>query len=274
MANGQQAQTVQTPQDPYSQYGGNVAVDPYSAYGGNSSPAIPDTDAYWNTLKDKYGLPHSVDLSKDLIGNFFTNIPSEDYNKIDPVKFAAAYKEANPGAPPPTGYFGRAWDEVKGISGGLLGGGFLTAPLVNGPGPMASSDVAGSPTVNPMETSEAVKQRLAEAKEHPLAAAGAATADLGAAALPLLVDQAPEFIAGENPSASIESALTSKLSLEEANTPHPGGKIQPALNNTPAEVLNHVSEKGGSLLLARRQIRHSRRTFKKPERMPLLVAKI
>lgn len=206
----------------------------------SSAPAVPVTSADWDSLKDKYSLPHSVDLSKSFLDNY-GQLSKEDVNKIDPEKFSKAYQEANPETPTPTGFFGRAWDEAKNV---LRGATSESAIFGN---PVSTSSVGGYAPPNPAGTIEAGKQRLAEAQEHPLAAAGAATTDVAAMTLPLLLEKSPELFTRENPSTSINAALTRKLSAEEASTPHPGGKIQPALNNTPAEVLNHVSENGGVL---------------------------
>ena len=43
-----------------------------------------------------------------------------------------------------------------------------------------------------------------------------------------------------SPTAKFEQALGMKLTPAEADTPRPGGQIQPALNNTPREVLQHA----------------------------------
>src|SRR6266702_3945858 len=47
-----------------------------------------------------------------------------------------------------------------------------------------------------------------------------------------------------SPAATVEEALGRKLATSEADTPRAGGQIQPALNNTPREVLTHASEEG------------------------------
>src|SRR5580700_2177796 len=87
------------------------------------------SDNYWNTLKDKYGLPHSVDLSKTLVGNF-GNISSDDMNRIDPEKYSQAFVEANPDHTPTTFWartaneLGNLWRGATGessISGGVAG---------------------------------------------------------------------------------------------------------------------------------------------------------
>jgi hypothetical protein len=199
------------------------------------------TSADWDALKDKYGLPHEIDLSK----NFFQNLSSDpDFPKghkfdgVDIDKFAAAYNEAHPQAPTPTSFLGRSWDEIKNIAASLTtkSGGALFG------NPMESGSVAGTqPLNNPIPM---IRERSKEALEHPAAAAGAATADIAAAALPFALEGAGSVWSKVSPKASIEAALTSKLSAAEADAPRSGGQIQPALNNTPREVLQHAADEG------------------------------
>ena len=47
-----------------------------------------------------------------------------------------------------------------------------------------------------------------------------------------------------SPTKKFEEALGSKFTNAEADTPRPGGQIQPALNNTPREVLQHAADEG------------------------------
>jgi hypothetical protein len=236
----QQAAQPSTPQIDFGQYSSAPSID-FSKYASGSS--IPDTDTYWNNLKDKYDLPHSVDLSKTLFDNY-GSIPDKDYNKIDIEKFSKAYQEANPQAPMPTTFLGRSWDEAKNAVKGLFGEGAVTGPLVSGPGPSVTPSVVGFEPPNPKGGLQFARQRLAEFSEHPAAAAGAATTDVALAALPFLIDQAPSIWSKISPKASIEAALTTKLSPLEADTPRSGGAIQPALNNTPREVLTHAAKEG------------------------------
>lgn len=156
-------------------------VTPIDSGTGSNSNGL-STPADWDALKDKYELPHSVDLSKTFIDNY-GRMSKEDFNKIDIEKFSKAWQEANPQAPTPTSFLGRSWDEAKKIVKGLTteSGGALFG------NPMESTNVAGTqPFTNPLP---AIQSRLSEAKEHPAAAAGAATTDIAAAVLP--------FVAGE-----------------------------------------------------------------------------
>lgn len=72
------------------------------------------------------------------------------------------------------------------------------------------------------------------------------------AALPFVAPSATEgalAVPGQiwsrvSPATSVEEALGRKLTATEAESPRPGGQIQPALNNTPREVLQHASDEG------------------------------
>lgn len=210
----------------------------WGSYSGAS--ALPDTNDYWNRLKQKHGVPINYDLAKSYLenaqGGELSDADLKQVNtNLEGVQRAVA--EANPERMP-EGYFGRAWDEVKRIARGVTteSGG---AAFGN---PQESTQVAGfAPPVNPVP---AIKQRFEEAKEHPLAAAGALTADMAAAAAPLLPGALKGTMARINPMPSIESALGRTLNAAEAEAPRAGGQIQPALNNTPREVLEHASKEG------------------------------
>ncbi len=211
-----------------------------SAHGGSASSApAAGSNAAWDALKDKYGLPHNVDLSKTLFENY-GKLPSDDFNKIDVEKFSKAWQEANPQAPTPTSFLGRSWDEIKNIASSLTtkSGGALFG------NPMESTGVAGTQPFNPVGTYQAIKQRGQEAVEHPAAAAGAATVDAVALLAPFVPELSGRIWSKVSPAASVEAALSTKLSAAEADIPRPGGQLQPALNNTPREVLQHASDEG------------------------------
>ncbi len=191
----------------------------------------------WDALKDRYQLPHSIDLSKTLFDNYVT-VPKEDFNKINAENFSKAYQEANPQAATPTSFLGRSWDEAKNVVKGMFGESALFGH------PTETTSIAGSRMPDPLGSLQFARQRLSEFKEHPAAAAGAAATDVAAAALPFAVEGAGKIWSKVSPAASIESALSSKLSAAEADTPRPGGQIQPALNNTPREVLQHAADEG------------------------------
>lgn len=137
----------------------------------DAAPSATATPNQFAPLLAKHGLPPNVDLSKS-----FMEQPSDV--KVDPLAFSRAYAEAHPQPAPPTSFFGRAWDEAKGIVGGL------TAP----------PDTAFGTLFNPVESARsaahAVAARATEFREHPAAAAGATATDIGAAALPFVAHEA------------------------------------------------------------------------------------
>ncbi len=207
--------------------GGGIDFSKYAS--GASDTAGADTvNAQWNELKDKYSLPHNVDLSKTLIENY-GSVPKEDFNKIDVGKFSQAYREAHPEQEAPTSFFGRSWDEVKNLVRGAV---------------QQPESTAGFTTPNPQAAVEAVKQRGQEFAQHPAAATGATAVDLAALAAPFFPEMAGKVWSRVSPATEVTRALTSKLPLAEADLPRAGGQIQPALNNTPREVLQHAHDEG------------------------------
>lgn len=165
-----------------------------------------NSPGYWDALKDKYGLPRSVDLSKTLVQNF-GNLSAEDMNKVDLDKFGQAYAEANP-QEDRKGFFSNLYGEAKNLFKGL------TSP---------PDTVAGSETVGPKI--EAVRQNPANAipvvgpvgvaranqfKKDPWGALGAGVTDTLALAAPVLLDR---FIPGE--SAAVEEGAKPKLSPKQ-----------------------------------------------------------
>lgn len=211
-----------------------------SAHGGTASTApAAGSNAAWDALKDKYELPHSVDLSKTLAENFFNkNLTSEDFNKIGIDKFAQAHREANPQQEAPASFLGRSLDEIKNLAKGAFGEGAIFG------NPMNTSSVAGFRPPDPVGTYQAVKQRGQEAIEHPAAAAGAAAVDFAALAAPFIPELGGRIWSKVSPAASVEEALSTRLTAGEADTPRAGGQIHPALNNTPREVLQHAADEG------------------------------
>lgn len=250
MANGDQSNTATIDYDAIAaKHGGSTDAQSsggadydslVAAHGGSVSGApVAGTPAAWDVLKDKYGLPHSVDLSKTLAENFFSkNLTSDDFNKIGIDKFAQAHREANPQQEAPASFLGRSLDEIKNLAKGAFGEGAIFG------NPMNTSSVAGFRPPDPVGAFQAAKQRGQEVIEHPAAAAGAATVDIAALAAPFIPELGGKIWSKVSPAASVESALSTKLSVAEADTPRPGGQIQPALNNTPREVLQHASDEG------------------------------
>jgi hypothetical protein len=224
-----------TPTIDFSKYSAAPSID-FSKY--TDATPTAGSPAAWDALKDKYGLPHEIDLSKNLFSQPI------DINKIDIGKFSQAYNEANQQAPTPTSFLGRSWDEAKNLVRGAFGEGALTGPIVGGPGPIATSSVAGTTLPNPSGIVQLAKQRGAEIREHPAAAAGAATTDVAALFAPFVPELGGKIWSKVSPAATVEEALGRKLSIPEADAPRPGGQIQPALNNTPREVLQHASDEG------------------------------
>ena len=215
--------------------GGGVDYDALLAKHGGS--IYTDPNAAWDALKDKYGLPHSVDLSKTLTKNW-RSIPKEDFNKIDIDKFSQAYQEANPQAPTPTSFLGRSWDEVKNLFKGAFGEG----ALFGGSGEAAG--IGGYRQPNPQAAIEAARDRESEFAEHPAAAAGATAVDIAALTAPFLPELGGMVLDKVNPLKSVESALTRRLSAEEAAAPRSPSESQPALNVSPNDALIHASNEG------------------------------
>lgn len=192
----------------FSKYAASTAGDPTAA------------------IKQKYGLPAEADLKSGYLSDKNLNL------KMDVGKFSQAYREANPEQETPTSFLGRSWDEVKNLFKGAL---------------EQPSSVAGFTPPNPIGTLQGIRLRGQEAVEHPAAAAGAGLVDVAAAMAPFFPELGGRVWSKISPAATIEEALGRKLSAAEADTPRAGGQIQPALNNTPREVLTHASEEGVKL---------------------------
>lgn len=220
----QQAQTP--PKIDFGQYSAAPSID-FTNYASPADTSADDTR--WNALKDKYDLPHNVDLSKTLMENALgKNLTSEEANKIDIEKFSKAYQEANPNAAP-TGFFSRSFDELKNLFKGAAEN---------------PASVAGFTSPNPIGAVEAAKSRGREVIEHPAAAAGAGLVDLTALAAPFLPELTGAALEKVNPMGRVQSALARRLSLEEATAPRSTSTSQPALNVTPNDVFNHASQEG------------------------------
>ena len=202
----------------FSKYSGAASANPHAA------------------ILQKYGLPESVDLTKDATANtdklYEGTKPGiegaqDRFKRLD--AFSNAWQEANPHQPDTKGIFASIWDEAKNALGGMFseGTGTASAPPIPGQG---AADI--------------VRGRSQQFKENPVGATARTVTDVGIAALPLLIDQAPEIWSKVSPAKSVEQALGRSLSTTEADAPRPGGKIQPALNNTPREVLEHAKAEG------------------------------
>jgi hypothetical protein len=189
------------------------------------------TSPYWDDLKDKYGLPHNVDLSKTFAENVASGrLTDQEIQGIDLNKYSQAWQEANPDLKP-TSFFGRAWDEGKRILEGATG----EAPLF-GSLPNPIGDVQG--------LRQGAAERMQEFRQNPAAASAATAVDAAALFGPFLLSEGAERLNPINPTAAVERALGRQLDLVEANTPRPGGSLFPALNNTPREVLQEASRLG------------------------------
>src|SRR6185312_13693477 len=189
-----------------------------ASHGGAGSNDSADPNA---AIAKKYGLPSGTDLSKPYF--------SQSTKGIDPLAFSKAYAEANPAAPSPQGFFSNLFDEAKGIAKGMFSGG---------------TGVASTPPVPGMSAVSTAADRFKQASTDPMGALGRTTTDVAAAALPFALDNAGSIWSKVSPTASVETALGRRLSVAEADTPRPGGQIQPALNNTPRQVLTHASQEG------------------------------
>src|SRR6266850_251137 len=203
----------------------------WTKYG--SSPAAPGIDfsKYASAsagdphaaIKQKYGLPEDADLTSGFLSDKNSKL------RMDPYKFSSAYREANP-TPPTQGFLSNAWGEAKDIVKGLFsseGTGTASAPPIPGVG---LYDVG--------------KQRIEQAKTDLPGALGRTATDIGVAAIPFIPELGGRIWSRISPVAAVEEALGRKLSTIEADAPRAGGQIQPALNNTPREVLQHASDEG------------------------------
>lgn len=216
----------------YQEAGATPAID-FTKYAGSAG------DNPHAAILQKYGLPADLDLAKDATENtdkLFagskqgTEGAQDRFSRLD--KFSKAYQEANPHQPDTKGPFASIWDEAKNIFKGMASDGTGTASMPPIPGQGAVDMARG---------------RAQQFKENPVGATARTITDVGAAALPLIIDNAPEIWSKVSPAASIERALSAKLTPIEADTPRAGGQIQPALNNTPREVLEHAKSEGINL---------------------------
>lgn len=245
MANGEQTPTIDFSK--YQQPAAAPAID-FSKYASGTGPTgVPTTAAEWDALKDKYGLPHSVDLSKTLVDNW-GRIPDEDFNKIDVEKFSKAWQEAHPEEAPSTGYFGRGWQTIKNAFSHLIEPGSAGSPAM---APIPAERVqqimehpaTAVPILGPMGAGVAQTYR----EQGLPAAAGEASADIAMLGAPFALHKALEL----TPSKVLETQLGKitgrTLGAAEADTPRPEGAFQPARNVTPREVLTYAHDQGLTL---------------------------
>jgi hypothetical protein len=210
----------------YQTPAGNPTID-FSKYTGGTAGS--GSDAAWDALKDKYGLPHSVDLSKPPSLFALASIPKDDLNKVDLEKWQQAYQEANPESKP-TGFLSNAWDELKKMGSSLVGD--------------EGTPTTGVATLPGVGLARTAAQRVEQAKTDLPGALGRTTTDVAAAALPFAIGEGAERLGAMDPMASIKSALGRTLSVEEANAVRSASSSQPALNVTPKDVLTHASQEG------------------------------
>lgn len=174
-------------------------------------------------IKQKYGLPEGADLTSGYLSDKNSKL------EMDPYKFSSAYREVN-SAPPTQGFLSSAWGEAKDIVKGLFSS--------------EGTGTASMPAIPGVGAYEAGKQRVEQAKTDLPGALGRTVTDIGVAAIPFLPELGGKLWSRISPAATVEEALGRKLSATEADAPRAGGQIQPALNNTPREVLQHASEEG------------------------------
>lgn len=210
-----------------------IDYDALAAQHGATS-SVP-TEDFHAQLKKKYGLPEDVDLTKTIQGQ-----PSS-VKHLDIMNFSRAYSEANPALPEPKGFLDNLWGEAKNIFKGTVeseGTGGMSGVGVDWAQRVADNPVNAIPIVGPM-----IAARAKQAKTDVPGAIGAGLTDALAMGAPLLLDKAMDF----SPMAKVQEAMGRRLSSLEADAPRPGGQIQPALNNTPREVLMHAKQEGINL---------------------------
>ncbi len=208
-----------TPTIDFSKYAAAPGID-FSKY---ADAAAGDPHA---AIKQKYGLPVDADLASGFMSDKNSKLD------MDPYKFSAAYREANP-SPPTQGFLANAWGEAKDIVKGLFSS--------------EGTGTASMPPIPGVGAYEASKQRVEQAKTDLPGAAGRTVTDIGVAAIPFLPELGGRLWSKISPAATVEEVLGRKLSASEADAPRAGGQIQPALNNTPREVLTHARDEGINL---------------------------
>lgn len=195
-------------------------------------------------LKKKYNLPDEIDLAKDAISNtdkLYAGAKDAEERFKRLGAFSNAYQEAHPQAPEEKGFFSNLWGEAKNIFKGTAnseGAGTGSGTGIEWAQRVTDNPINAVPVVGPM-----IAARAKQAKTDIPGALGAGVTDTLALTAPLLLDRAMEF----SPMARVEEAMGRKLSPIEADAPRPGGQIQPALNNTPREVLMHAKQEGINL---------------------------
>src|SRR6267154_496717 len=199
-------QSTAAPSIDFSKYADTAVSDPHAA------------------IKQKYGLPSESDLTSGFLSDKNSKL------EMDPYKFSAAYKEANP-TPPTQGFLSNAWGEAKDIVKGLFSS--------------EGTGTASMPQIPGVGAYETGKQRIEQAKTDLPGALGRTATDVAITAAPFL--PYGKVWSRISPAATVEEALGRKLSASEADTPRAGGQIQPALNNSPREVLQHAKNEGINL---------------------------
>lgn len=216
MPQAQQVAPTQIDWGKYQEPAASAGID-FSKY---AAPADSDLHV---AIKQKYGLPKESDLTSGFMSDKNSKLD------MDPMKFSQAYREVNESAPP-QGFLSNAWGEAKDIVKGLFtseGTGAASMPPIPGKGAY-----------------EAGRQRIEQAKTDLPGAAGRTATDIAVAALPFVPELGGKLWSKVSPAATLEESLGRKISATEADAPRAGGQIQPALNNTPREVLQHAADEG------------------------------
>ena len=126
----------------------------------------------------------------------------------------------------------------------------LIGPVIKAFEKPSSESIAGAiPIIGPTSVAAAQKVRQGDyggafgtAVAAPLAITAGSPSARGALLDPVTGGQ--NIWSKVSPTAKFEQAVGTRLTPAEADTPRPGGQIQPALNNTPREVLQHAHDEG------------------------------
>jgi hypothetical protein len=156
-----------------SQAAAGVDYDSLAAAHGGALSAHSD-------ILQKYGLPAGTDLTK----GYFAQ---DGKLKIDPTIFSKAYAEANPPPPEAKGYLANLWDEAKNIGSNLFSHPTTPMPGLPEPPPPGASIASQVPGAGVIQHGGDI---IRQAKTDLPGAAGRATTDVVAAALPFLVPEA------------------------------------------------------------------------------------
>jgi len=229
------------PQESQQEFTNVRPLAPRSSEFENVRPISSDPHA---EIKKKYGLPPETDLSQNFLSGANAKL------KMDPFQFSRAYQEANP-PEEKKGFFRGIWEEGKTLAGGMFdvsqAGPWGATPPGTAikeyvEGVKQGGPIAAVPVVGPM-----VAARYEQAKTDLPGAIGAGLVDVAALELGRRgvksITAAPKTAALQK-SGGIRQLLGRRLSAEEANRLPATARFNPALANTPAEILEHAASEG------------------------------